>query len=135
MSQHFGIATSQSVVISIAKSQIIAILIATFSSITKSIAKCLSIVKSNTKIWNYCKSVLFFTECWLVIIILDYISKFNISSFFIDNLWWIRLFPYVICWIQMLYLLYNFFDGYNYKKYWNFIKIFRLINVSYGVFL
>ena len=43
--QYFGIATSQSIAISIAKSQSIAILIAKFSSIAKSIAK----------IFKYCK--------------------------------------------------------------------------------
>ena len=53
--QYFGIATSQSIVISIAKSQSIAILIANFSSIAKSIAKFPSIAKSIVKIFKYYK--------------------------------------------------------------------------------
>ena len=34
--------------------------------------------------------------------------------FVIDSLRWIKLFPYLIDWIQNLRLLYNFFDEYNY---------------------
>ena len=47
--QYFGIATSQSIAISIAKSQSIAILITKFSSITNSIENFSSIAKSIAK--------------------------------------------------------------------------------------
>ena len=53
--QYFGIATSQSIAISIAKSQIIPILIAKFSSIAKSIAIFFKYCKKYCKIWKYCK--------------------------------------------------------------------------------
>ena len=52
-----------------------------------------------------------------------HLSLIYLHFFVINSLWWIKLFPYVICWIQKLCLLYNFFDEYNYIKLKYYFKM------------
>ena len=116
------------------------------SSIAKSIAIFSKYCKKYCKIWKYCKKYCKIQKfcnivrsgkkfsCgvlyWIFIgnnyFYIIHLSLIYLPFFVINDLWWIKLFPYVICWIQKLCLLYNFFDEYNYVKLKYYLKM--LIN-------
>ena len=52
-----------------------------------------------------------------------HLTLIYLHFFVINSLWWIKSFPYVICWIQKLCLLYNFFYEYNYIKLKYYLKM------------
>ena len=107
--QYFGIAKYQSIAIRIEKSQSIAILIGKNFKYCKKYCKNESIAKSIVK-----SAILY----WILIsnnyFSIIYLSLIYVYFFVSDSRWWIKLFPYVVCWIQKLCLLYNIFDEYNY---------------------
>ena len=89
-----------------------------FQSIAKSIAKC--------RVAEICLSCAILY--WILIgnnyFYVIYLSLIYLHFFVINSLWWIKLFSYIICWIQNLFLLCNLFDEYNYTKlkyYLNFL--------------
>ena len=116
-------------------------LLQNFSSIAKSIAKIFKYCKNYCKTWKYCKKYCNIQKhckkycnifsCgilyWILIgnnnFYIIYLSLIYLHFFVINSLWWIKLFPYVICWIQKLSLLYNLFDEYNYNKFKYYLKM------------
>ena len=119
-----------------------------FQIIAKIIAKCFKYCKRYCKISKELQKVLqhfkvlqkvlqnfaqrkMFLSCaiiyWILIgnnyVCIIYLSLIYLSFFVIDSLWWIKLFPYVIFWIQKLSLLYNLFDEYNYIMLKFYLKI------------
>ena len=98
-----------------------------YESIAKSIAKFKSIAKSIAKFrvaeQNFICGILY----WILIgnnyFYIIHLSLIYLHFFVINSLWWIKLFPYIICWIQKLCLLYNFFDEYNYIKLKCYLKM------------
>ena len=114
------IAKSQSIAISITTSQSIAINIAKSQSIAKTIAKSQKYCRMYWKMWKYwnkyCKLsrsekpfLRFIILNWILIgdnnFYIIYLSLTYLHFFVIDSLWWNKLFPYIICWIQKLCLL------------------------------
>ena len=115
-----------------------------FLSIVKSIATNFKYCKKYCKIWKYCKVQKHYKKycktlrsgkkfsCgilyWILIgnnyFYIIHLSLIYRHFFVINSLWWIKLFPYVICWIQKLCLWYNFFDEYNYIKLKYYLKMF-----------
>ena len=117
------------------------------SSIAKSIAKNFKYCKKYCKIWKYCKKYCNIQKyckkyckfcvaeknfsCgflyWIMIannnFYIIHLSLIYLHFFVINSLWWIKLFPYVICWIQKLCLLYKFFFEYNYSKLKYYFKM------------
>ena len=112
-----------------------------FASITKIIAIFLKYCQKYCKVWKYCKlkvlqKVLQNSKVlkkvlqnsrsgknfscgilyWILIgsnyFYIIHLSLIYLHFFVTNSLWCIKLFPYVICWIQKLCLLYNFFDKY-----------------------
>jgi len=105
-----------------------------FSSIAKVLQFFSSIVKSIAKYESIAKSIAAFkciTSCGILYLILIgdnyfyiiHLTLIYLHFFVINSLWWIKLFPYVICWIQKLCLLYNFFYEYNYIKLKYYLKM------------
>ena len=114
---------SQNIAIFIAKHfQVLQKVLQYFQCITKSIAK--SIAKSFKYCKKYCyilRTGIFLSCAFLyynlignIYVYIIFISFIYLHFFVIDSLWWIKLFLYVIYWIQNLCLLYNLFDEYNY---------------------
>ena len=93
------------------------------SSIAKSIAKSKSIAKFRVAEKNFSCGFLY----WILIgnnyFYIIHLSLIYLHFLVINSLWRIKLFPYVICWIQKLCLLYYFFYEYNYIKLKYYLKM------------
>ena len=88
--------------------------------ISKIIAKCIVIFRAVEffKLSYYLLNLIGNNNVYMI-----YLNLIYIHFFIINSLWWIKLFPYVIYWIQKLCLIYIIFDEYNYAILKYYLKM------------